>query len=343
MTEFAEAPEELLERLILDWQYARMVRTFVTLGLPEVIGTEARELPWLAAHTSTHEPSLRRLLAACGALGLVEPGGPPGTYALGPAGRLLTVDAEGPFRDLVLLCTAPWLMRPWEHLDEAIRTGRPTFSAAHGTDYWSYVAAHPEEAAAFNDAMAAGSVARANDLVSRIDIDDGMTVVDVGGGTGLLLGTLLSAKPGVLGILADTPEVVAQAPPVLKAMGVKDRVTVIGTNFLQEVPVGGDVYVLSRIVHDWPDEPAELILRNTRAAMRPGARAVLVEGVLPDQGGMSAQHLLDLTREDLEMLVLVGGQERTRAEYAELLGRAGLELAAVHEQPGRDLIVAVAV
>lgn len=162
-------------------------------------------------------------------------------------------------------------------------------------------------------------------------------------GPGLLLGTLLNAKPGVLGILADTPEVVAEAPPVLEALGVQDRVTVIGTNFLEAVPVGGDVYVLSRIVHGWPDESAQLILHNTRAAMRPGARAVLIEGVLPDQADMAARDLLDLTREDIEMLVLVGGQERTRSEYAALLARAGLELVAVHDRPGRDLVVAVAV
>ncbi|MGQ0830270.1 MAG: methyltransferase [Microthrixaceae bacterium] len=343
MDQTAESPEALLERLMMDWQYAQMVRTFVTLGLPEAIGADERELSWLAAKTSTHEPSLRRLLGVCSALGLVERSGSPGTYELGPAGRLLTPDADGPLRDLLLLCTAPWLMRPWDHLDETIRTGQAAFSAAHGTDYWSYVATHPEEAAAFNEGMAAGSVARAHLLASQIDLDSGMTVVDVGGGTGLLLGTLLSVKPGVLGILADTPEVVAAANPVLTALGVQHRVTVIGSDFLQEVPAGGDVYVLSRIVHDWPDGPAELILRNTRAAMQLGARVVLIEGVLPEQENMAAEDMLDLAREDLEMLVLVGGQERTRLEYAALLGRAGLELIAVHEHPGRDLVVAVAV
>ena len=338
----AESPHERLDRLILDWQFGQIVRAFLTLGLPDLLGSEARDVGWLAENSSTHAPSLRRLLTAARGLDLVASGEVEGEYVLGPVGRELTVDAASPYRELVLLCTAPWLTRPWEHLAEAIRTGTATFSTAHGTDYWSYVATHPQEAAAFNEGMAVGQTARATALASALDIAEGTTVVDVGGGSGLLLACLLQAKPGVLGILADTPEGVAGAPDVLESHGVQERVRIVASDFLQGVPGGGDLYILSRIVHDWADEPAEAILRNTRKAMRAGGRVVLIEGVLPDRADVPSEQLLDLAREDLEMLLLVGGKERTREEYAELLGRAGFELTNVHEVPGRDIICAIA-
>ena len=334
---------ERLDRLILDWQYGQIVRAFVTLGIPDMFGGEERTVEWLAEASATHLPSLRRLLTAARALDLVRNGDVDGTYVLGSLGQELTSDSDGPYRELVLLCTAPWLTRPWEHLTDAIRTGTPTFTTAHGTDFWSYVAAHPQEAAAFNDGMGAGQTSRATSLAAALDIGAGMTVVDVGGGTGLLLASLIRDKPGVLGILADTPEVVAGAPEVLRSMGVEDRIRIVASDFRKEVPGDGDIYILSRILHDWPDDAAESILRNTRKAMRSGGRLAVVEGVLPERDDVPLEALLDLAREDLEMLVLVGGKERTRAEYADLLSRAGFHLTRVLESPGRDIVLAEAV
>lgn len=334
-----DATEELLDRLVLGFQHGHMLRTFVMLGLADSLDGESVTLADLATRTGVHTQSLARLLTAARALGLVQPGETEGTYGLGPLGRRLTARPENHHRPLVELY-GPWLTRPWDHLEEAIRTGRAVFPTVHGTDFWSYVREHPQEAAAFNEGMAAGTAARAKSLTEAIDLPPGTVVVDVGGGTGGLLAAILRETPGTLGILADTAEVVAGALSILESEGVTDRVRIGASDFFRELPTGGDVYVLSRILHDWADEPAEAILRTTRTAMDQGARLVVMEGVLPESHDGDANHLLELAREDLEMLVLVGGRERTLSEYRAMLDRAGFEFTRVHPVPGRDVIIA---
>jgi len=332
-------PEELLDRLILGFQHGCVLRAFVTLGLADALGAGPLSVEALAAATETHTPSLRRLLMSARAMGLVE--GDAHELGLGAVGRHLT-DGEGNrYRALVELY-GPWLTRPWELFEETIRTGQPSFDAVHGTDFWNYVATHPDEAAAFNGGMEAGTASRAAAVTTAVTIESGTVVVDVGGGTGGLLAAILRQHPQATGILADTPEVVAGAGPVLAAEGVEDRVAIVPSSFFNEVPQGGDVYLLSRILHDWADEPAQAILRTTRAAMPSGSRLVIVEGVIPEADELEPDDLLDLAREDLEMLVLVGGRERTLREYRSMLEHAGFELEQMHASPGRDVIVATA-
>ena len=335
-----EDPDQSLEWLILGFQYGHVLRTFVCLGVVDLLDESPRGLADLAARTGTDVQSLGRLLLAARALGLVDVA-TEGDYVLGPLGERLTDRPDHVFRRLADLY-APWLSQPWNHLEDAVRTGEAVFASVHGTDYWSYVASNPTAAASFNEMMASGTVARAIAVSEVLDLPPGTVVVDVGGGTGGLLAAVLQRNPSWRGILADTEEVVAGAPDVLDAERVRDRVEVVATDFFQKVPGGGDVYVLSRILHDWADEPAEAILRSTRAAMREGARLVIIEGVMPEPQDTDPAYLLDLAREDLEMLVLVGGRERTLREYRGVLARTGFDIADVHASPGRDLIVATA-
>lgn len=336
-----EDPDQSLERLILGFQYGHVLRAFVSLGVVDLLDESPHDLGDLAARTRTDAQSLGRLLLAARALGLVDVPSEGGRYVLGPLGERLTNRPDHVYRRLADLY-APWLSTPWNHLEDAVRTGEAVFASVHGTDYWSYVADNPTAAASFNELMASGTAARAAAVADVLDLPSGTVVVDVGGGTGGLLAAVLQREPGWRGILADTEEVVAGAAEVLEAVGVRDRVEVVVTDFFQDVPSGGDVYILSRILHDWADEPAEAILRSTRAAMAVGARLVIIEGVMPEPGTTDPAHLLDLAREDLEMLVLVGGRERTLEEYRDALSRTGFDLVDVHPSPGRDVIVAMA-
>jgi len=336
-----EDPDQSLERLILGFQYGHVLRTFVCLGVADLLDESPRGLADLAARSGTDAQSLGRLLLAARALGLVDVAPQGDDYVLGPLGERLTDRSDHVFRRLADLY-APWLSQPWNHLEDAIRTGDAVFASYHGTDYWSYVASNPTAAGSFNEMMASGTAARAAAVSEVLDLPPGTVVVDVGGGTGGLLAAVLQRNPSWRGILADTEEVVAGAPEVLDVEGVKDRVEVVATDFFQEVPGGGDVYVLSRILHDWADEPAQAILRSTRTAMREGARLVIIEGVMPEPEDTDPAYLLDLAREDLEMLVLVGGRERTLREYRDVLARTGFDIEDVHASPGRDVIVATA-
>jgi hypothetical protein len=153
-------------------------------------------------------------------------------------------------------------------------------------------------------------------------------VVDVGGGQGALLAAILAANPQARGVLFDLPHVVAGAAPQLRAAGVADRCEVVGGSFFETVPAGGDVYLLRAVVHDWDDAQATAILRACRRAMDPAARLLLVERVIapgntPDPNRFS----------DLNMLVMLGGQERTATEFAALYQAAGLRLTRVLPLP----------
>src|SRR5919106_2867394 len=204
-------------------------------------------------------PSLARLLRTLVALGLCERADAGGVY-LTPLGEAMHSNVPDSARSFVLFITAPWVERGWEDLPQAVRTGEPTFPRVHGVGFWDYLGAHPEEGALFDAAMSGGASARAEALRAARELSSIGTVVDVGGGQGRLLATLLKAVPGLRGVLLDRPEVVAGAEAMLQAEGVADRCVVAEGDFFAALPQGGDAYILAQIVHDWPDAEELAIL-----------------------------------------------------------------------------------
>ena len=166
--------------------------------------------------------------------------------------------------------------------------------------------------------MSGNAEKRAEALLIACDLSGVDTIVDVGGGQGRLLATILAAIPGLRGVLADKLEVVAGAEEVLRTAGVADRCTVVGSDFFASVPQGGDAYILAYIIHDWPEGEALDILRACHRAMAPGARLWLIEQVIePNEDSVGVRML------DLMMSIFLGGKERTAEEYEELLEAAG--------------------
>jgi hypothetical protein len=161
-------------------------------------------------------------------------------------------------------------------------------------------------------------------VVAGYDFSVYPTIVDVGGGHGPLLSAILAAAPASRGVLYDLPKVVANAPSLLRAQGVAERVVIAEGSFFDDVPPDGDAYILKNIIHDWPDDKALQILRNVRAAAGPQATVLLVELVIPD-------HHRDFAGKwaDLEMMLNLGARERTAAEYRDLLSQAGLRMTRV--------------
>ena len=176
----------------------------------------------------------------------------------------------------------------------------------------------PEFAAAFNEGTTGASETEIEPVLAAYDFSGFGTIVDVGGGHGRLLAAILRKTPRARGILFDAESVVAGAPAVLDAAGVADRTAVVGGSFFESVPSGGDAYVLKHIVHDWDESKVLEILRNVRTAMAANAKLLVIETVIPDD---DREHLSKLL--DLEMFVAGTGKERTAAEHAQLLSRAG--------------------
>jgi cyclopropane fatty-acyl-phospholipid synthase-like methyltransferase len=186
---------------------------------------------------------------------------------------------------------------------------------------FDYLAQNPEAASHFSGAMVGFHGSEPPTVAEAYDFSSTSTVVDVGGATGNLLAAVLSRHPGVRGVLFDLEHVVRGAPALLRMHDVESRVTIESGSFFDRVPAGGDVYLLSHVIHDWSEEQCLTILRNCREAMRPDGRVLIIETVLPE-GDTPHQGKL----QDLVMLVFPGGQERTESEYATLLSKAGFRL-----------------
>ncbi len=203
--------------------------------------------------------------------------------ALTALGHLLRADAPGSLRRYAVVSTEPWRWYAYGHLTHTLQTGEPGLVAAHGCRFWDYLAAHPETAASFEESMARIGAARDQAVVASVDLSGSCCVVDVGGGRGGLLAALLAAHPRLRGVLFDLPGVVEGARGPLREAGLAERCEVIAGDFREGVPSGGDVYLLSWILHDWDDPTARRILARCRAAMDEGARLFLVEMVIPEE------------------------------------------------------------
>jgi SAM-dependent methyltransferase len=195
------------------------------------------------------------------------------------------------------------------------------FRRVIGSEAFDYLATHPRDGEIVNQAMTALGQAAAAAVPFAYDFRSVRKIVDVGGGHGLLISTILRFHPHLTGIVFDRPHVVENARAALTSAGVADRCEIAAGDFFESVPPDGDAYILSSIVHDWERDRAITILRNCHQAMKPDGRVLLIELVIP---GPNEPHVGKIM--DFVMLVLLGGQERTEQQYADLLGEAGYRL-----------------
>ena len=218
-----------------------------------------------------------------------------------------------------------WMYRAWGEATHSFVTGEPAFDQVFGGRFFEYLAEHPDESNVFDLSMAAGAQGRAATLVDH-DWSGVERVADIGGGNGAALAIILSSHPHLRGVLFDLPTVVEAADDVLRAAGVRDRCDVVAGDFFTDPLPPADAYVLSQILHDWDDERAGAILRNCRRTISDDGRMLLVERVVPDGPEPSFSKLIDL-----HMLILVGGKERTAAEWRELLAAERFDLRGITE------------
>jgi predicted O-methyltransferase YrrM len=309
-----------LGRLLEGMMTAQVVTVLARLAVADELSGGPLTAGELAARVDAAPDALARLLSAAAVYGLVRQDDA-GRYALTPAGDLLRSDAEGTARGVAIGFLGPPHWQSAGRLAELVRSPDPVNPARPGGIY-EYYGQHPDEAAWFSRAMA---------LVSGIMVDQlartgfrplaSGRIVDVGGSQGTVLAYLLQALPSARGVLLDRAEALAGAPGYLARAGVGDRVELVAGDFLREVPPGGDLYVLSQILHNWDDESARTIVRNCHRAGRAGGGLLVIDYVLPDGPEPSLAHLMDLI-----MMMALGGRERTRAEHEALLRPEGYEL-----------------
>jgi hypothetical protein len=312
---------QLIQMGIASWVSA-VVYAAAKLGLADQLATEPKNAAELAGPMRMHAPSLHRLMRTLASLGILTERDAQ-RFALTPVGEALRTGAPGSARS-TLIAFGGTFWHGWEEIVYSLETGNTGFDKAHGMPLFEYLRQHPAEASHFSEAMVGfhgdepPAVARAYDF-SRFK-----NVVDVGGATGNLLAAVLASHAGPRGVLFDRPHVVLDAPALLKAHGVEDRVTIETGDFFETVPTGGDAYLLSHVIHDWNEDRCLTILGHCRKAIKPDGRLMIVEMVLPAGDTPHPGKVLDMV-----MLVFPGGQERTEAEYASLLGKVGFRLSRV--------------
>lgn len=289
------------------------------LGIADVLKHGAKSSNEIALETGTDDDSIFRLMRALCAVGVFRMNGN-GTFAITDLGKPLQSGIPGSLRAMVITLGEVHYAA-WAHLLESIKTGAAAFPRAFGAKMFDYLGRENEAGNTFNRAMTDYSALSSCAVLLAYDFSGVRSIVDIGGGCGKLLTSILHMYPSMRGTLFDMRSVIAAAEQSLKEHPCRDRCEMVSGSFLEAVPCDFDAFLLSSVIHDWDDEGAIRILENCRRSMRPQSKVLLVEFVVPAGGQKSFSKLLDLN-----MLVMNGGRERTELEYQTLFEAAGLRM-----------------
>ena len=315
-------PAQTLLQMTSGYWISQMIYVAAKLGIADVLREGPRTCDELAQATGMHARSLYRVMRALASIGVFsESDG--GRFAVTPLAELLRSGEPGSMRALAIMLGEE-SYRAWGDLLYSVKTGEPAFERVFHMRRFEYLTFHPEAAAVFNEAMAGffGRVHAA--VVKAYDFSRAAKIMDVGGGNGLLLTMILKANPHTAGILFEVPAVIPDARKQIEGAGLAPRCEVVPGDFFESVPQGGDTHVLAHVMQSFDDDRCVTILNNCRQALVRNGTLLLIEPVIAPGNEPSPAKLLDL-----QMLVVTGGRQRTRAEYAALLESAGLRLARV--------------
>jgi len=290
-------------------------------GIADHLDGEPRPVAHLAAAARSDASALYRVLRLLASHGVFEEHGDR-RFSHTEMSRTLRSDHPARTRAAVRMFGMPAMHKAFGAIGTSVATGGMGWDAAIGEPVFDWMGRNPAEALLFNDAMI--GIHGGEQPATADAYPFAGTVIDVGGGSGNMIVSVLKRHPAVRGVVFDMPHVVAEAAKRLTAEGLDGRASVVGGSFFDGVPAGGDAYILSHIIHDWDEAKALRILEHVRAAKNPGGKVLLVEMVVPPPNVPHPAKMLDVT-----MLTVTGGQERTADEYRDLLAKAGLRLTRV--------------
>jgi hypothetical protein len=324
-------PVQLFE-IATGFMKAQTIYVAAKLGIADLLKDGPKKVDELANIAGVHRNSLYRLLRALASIGIFAEKGD-GNFELTPMASALQSDTPMSLRPYVLLLGDKSWWDPWSNLLHSVKTGEAAFDHIFGMSYSEYLETHPDIAKIFHECMTSVSQAHNPAIVGSYDFSSFQKIVDVGGGHGSLLTAILKANPALTGILFDLPHVVNS----IETLDVKisGRCEIIGGDFFEEVPSGGDVYILKQIIHDWSDELSIKILQNCHKAMTKKGRVLVIEAVIEPGNAQSISKFFDL-----HMLVTApGAKERTESEFRSLFNAAGFELSKITPTPSSFCII----
>jgi len=322
-TEVGSTPADLLRMLTGCW-LSQAIHVVARLGIADLLRDGATHCTALAEATQTQPDALYRVLRALASVSIFAED-EDRRFRLTPLSEHLRTDAPGSLRAFAVMLGGQEHWRAWEGILHTVKTGQPAFEHVFGTPPFQYFEAHPDAARIFDEAMTSRSGLENAAIITAYDFAGARTIVDVGGGQGTLLTSILEAHPNAGGVVVDVPHVVARSSTGMERAGRSARCKFVAGDFFSAVPAGGDVYLLKRVIHDWDDESAQRILRNCRRAMSASGRLLLIEPIIPPGNEPSFNKLLDL----LLLVWYAGGRERTEIEHEALLGSADFKVSRV--------------
>jgi hypothetical protein len=310
--------------MINGYWITQIVNAAATYALADHLARGPAAAAEIAEMANTDPSATFRLLRACASLGLVSYDGECRFTATSLLNTLRTDNAQS-LRDLAMLMAGPGNWLPWGRFVDCVKTGEPQAVAALGKMVFEYIAERPAESQTFTRAMKRAITFVTEEVARILDTRSATVIADIGGAGGSLLHAVLQANPAPSGIVFDLPNIAEIAKGAAAEVGLERRVTSVGGDFFEAVPAA-DLYLLRYILHDWDDAACIRILQNCRRAMLPGGRVAVIEQVLGDIGQPGPAPLMDVN-----MMVMLGGRERSETEYGQLFAAARLRLATTIE------------
>ncbi|WP_285571671.1 methyltransferase [Actinoallomurus iriomotensis] len=315
------SPADTVRELTEAMKASSIVLALVRVGVADAVDDEPVTAAALAEKVGADADALFRLLRASSSLGLFEHVGG-GKFVHTPMSRAMRQDAPGNLSSL-LSTSMDWGWTLWGLLGDNVMTGRCAFESHFGMDLFSYFDQHPEvQSLCYGGVTTWAQMFHAR-ITETMDLSEAHVIADVGGGNGALLRTVLERNPHLSGILFETPITLRTVVPDLADGPLADRCSLVAGDFQQAVTCAADVYTIKMALHMWSDDVCVSVLRNCVEAARPGARVIVLERLMTDQPTPEVAYM------DLHMMLVSGGRERTREEWAALFERSGLRLSAV--------------
>lgn len=316
----APPPQAVLIETLQGFMAAKALTTVAELAIADHLADGPKTVVELAGASGSHPESLHRLLRALATQGIFRED-ESGRFANTPLSEPLRRDVPGSIRDYALYVLHEGNLLAWNRLADVMRTGQPSFASANAKELFPYLAERPDLADRFDRAMTSMSFPVTQALASAHDFSQHRSIVDIGGGRGHVLAAILGRVPTLRGVLFDQSHVLARARALMTESGLLDRVELVEGDFFDSAPRGHDAYLLKHIVHDWDDERALRILRNVRGAMPNDGTLLVIDAVI--ESGNRPQPAKWL---DLQMMVVLGGKERSEAQHAALFAQSGFRL-----------------
>jgi hypothetical protein len=319
-------------QLLSGFMVAGAVSALARLGVPDLLKSGPQSAEELAPQVHAQPVPLYRLMRATASVGVLAEG-PDGKFSQTPLSAVLCSNASPGLRGWAMMLSQEWHMRGWDHLEYCVRTGKQAPEDIFGKPAFEWLYSNPDAAAIFNHAMTDLSMLDSPGVAEAYSFEGIRSLVDVAGGHGLLLATILQRNPHLHGMLYEIPPVIdgAKSGPLAPFL---DRCQLIKGDMFTAVPPGADAYIMKHIIHDWPDEACIKILRGCRAGINSGGKLLVVDSVIPPGNDLDPGKFLDL-----EMLIFPGGHERTEQQFGDLFAAAGWKLSRVMPTPSGVSIV----